>query len=123
MIRDIFSLGLVKGVLQDSVSVKFWFLNATTEEALPFLMQVKGVEIVAQILLAHLLEDCLDLAAFELVVDFDAVTDHSRVNFSRVFGRLWRVVFKVGNLVIMAESSKFFQEAYILDVDLAKLLL
>lgn len=122
MIRDIFSLGLVKGVLQDSVSVKFWFLNATTEEALPFLMQVKGVKIVAQIFLAHLLEDCLDLAAFELVVDFDAVADHSRVNFSRVFGRLWRVVFKVGNLVIMAESSKFFQEAYILDVDLAKLL-
>ena len=85
-------------------------------------MQVERVKIVAQILLTHLNKDRLDLTTLKRAMDIDAVTVHSSVDFSRVFCRLWRVVFQEGNLVVMAEGSKLFKEVYILDVDRAKLL-
>ena len=115
------ALRRAESILQDSVSVHLGLIDAAAEEALPLVLQVEWVEFVAKILCTHLLHYRLQLGVLEAVMQFHMIDHHSRVDFSRVFRRLWRVILEIGDLIVMAERSQYFQEFAILNVDLREL--
>lgn len=118
VVGDVLMLTLRVSIFQNSIRVELRPRHATPEEMSPLLSDVKWVKLVMQLVSLDALQKHFHHAAFEIVVETDTVLDHARVDLGCVSGGLRRVIFKVRDLIVMAEDAELFQERDVLDIDL-----
>ena len=88
----------------------FRFASTNSEKPHPEIFHRKRVQTCINFFHGNIFEEEFKLSALEPIIQIQVVLSHSIVDFGRIFGRFWHVIFKIGNAVEMAKGSQFSLE-------------